>query len=47
MATDRQLIAPCGMYCGLCSSYLAYLHQVPRQRGKFTYATHRDREDAC
>jgi hypothetical protein len=37
MEMDQQLIAPCGMYCGLCSSYLAYLHQVPRQRGKFTY----------
>jgi Protein of unknown function (DUF3795) len=36
---DLQLIAPCGMYCGLCSSYLAYLNQVPRQRGKFTYCT--------
>jgi hypothetical protein len=27
---DRQLIALCGMYCGLCSSLLAHLNQVPR-----------------
>lgn len=45
---DRQLIAPCGIYCGLCSSYLAYLHQVPRQRGKFTYcAGCRPRDKQC
>ena len=37
MEMDRQLIAPCGMYCGLCSSYLAYLNQIPRQLGRFTY----------
>jgi hypothetical protein len=45
---DSQLIAPCGMYCGLCSSYLAYSHQVPRQRGKITYcAGCRPRDKQC
>ena len=39
MDMDRELIAPCGMYCGLCSSYLAYSHQVPRERGTFSYCT--------
>jgi hypothetical protein len=45
---DRQLIAPCGMYCGLCSSFLAYINQVPRERGKFTYcAGCRPRDKRC
>lgn len=45
---DRQLMAPCGMYCGLCSAYLAYLHQVPRQHGKFTYCMGcRPRDKQC
>lgn len=45
---DSSLIAPCGMYCGLCSSYLAHLHQVLRQRGKFTYCTGcRPRNKTC
>ncbi len=33
MEMDKQLIAPCGMYCGLCT----YLYQIPRQRGQFNY----------
>jgi len=28
------LIAPCGMNCNLCSSYLAYSTGLPKQRGK-------------
>ncbi len=31
------LIAPCGMNCGLCKAYIAYTHGVPRVRGKVTY----------
>jgi hypothetical protein len=31
------LIAPCGMNCALCKAYLAYTHDVPRQRGKVTH----------
>ena len=31
------LIAPCGMNCGICKAYLAYTHGIPRQRGKVTY----------
>lgn len=45
---DPQLIAPCGMYCGVCSSFLAYVNQVPRQRGKFSYCTGcRPRDKQC
>jgi Protein of unknown function (DUF3795) len=32
-----ELIAPCGMNCALCRAYNAYIHGVPRQRGKVTY----------
>jgi hypothetical protein len=32
-----ELIAPCGMNCALCRAYNAYIHEVPRQRGKVTY----------
>ncbi|MBN2488189.1 MAG: DUF3795 domain-containing protein [Methanosarcinaceae archaeon] len=34
---DPQLIAPCGMNCAICSSYLAYENEIPRKRGKVTY----------
>lgn len=27
----QQLIAPCGMNCGICSGYLAYKHNIPRR----------------
>ncbi|RPI62621.1 MAG: DUF3795 domain-containing protein [Ignavibacteriales bacterium] len=30
----NELIAPCGMYCGICDKYLAYSHQIPKKRGK-------------
>jgi hypothetical protein len=45
---DRELIAPCGIYCGLCSSYLACVNKVPRKGGKFTYcAGCRPRDKQC
>jgi hypothetical protein len=31
------LIAPCGMNCGLCRAYLAYKHGIPRQKGKVSH----------
>lgn len=40
MAADKfspDLIAPCGMNCGICKAYLAFTHGTPRQRGKVTY----------
>jgi hypothetical protein len=33
------LIAPCGMNCAICKAYLAYSHNVPRQKGKVTHCT--------
>ena len=40
MASDNfneELIAPCGMNCGICDKYLAYSHQLPKKRGKICY----------
>ena len=37
MRHEKDLIAPCGMYCGICDKYLAYSHQLPRKRGKIGY----------
>lgn len=34
---EEDLIAPCGMYCAVCSGYLAYLNQIPRKRGKISH----------
>jgi len=31
------LIAPCGMNCGICKAFLAYSRGVPKQRGKVTH----------
>ena len=42
MSTNKsvsELIAPCGMNCGLCRAYNAYVHGVPRQRGKVTHCS--------
>ena len=33
----RELIAPCGMDCSICSGYLAYAHNIPKERGKVTW----------
>ena len=29
-----ELIAPCGMNCGICKSYLAYSRGIPKERGR-------------
>jgi hypothetical protein len=34
-----ELIAPCGMNCGICKAYLAYTNEAPRIRGKVTYCS--------
>jgi hypothetical protein len=28
-----ELIAPCGMNCGICSAYLAFSHNLPKKKG--------------
>jgi len=32
-------IAPCGANCGLCSSYLAFTHEIPKKRGKISHCS--------
>ena len=39
MIQDRDLIAPCGMNCGICSAYLAYTESIPRKRGRITHCS--------
>jgi len=34
---DKDLIAPCGMNCGICSAYLAYSRNIPRKKGKIVH----------
>jgi len=31
------LVAPCGMNCGVCKTYLAYSRGVPAQKGKISH----------
>jgi Protein of unknown function (DUF3795) len=33
------LIAPCGMNCGVCKAYLAYSRGVPKKRGSVTHCS--------
>ncbi len=43
-----ELIAPCGMNCGICSGYLAFSRNLPRRRGKITHcAGCRPRNKQC
>ena len=43
-----ELIAPCGMNCALCASYLAYISDVPKKAGKVSHCTGcRPRDKQC
>jgi hypothetical protein len=43
-----ELIAPCGMNCGVCKAYLAYSRGVPKQKGKVSHCTGcRARDKKC
>ena len=45
---DRDLISVCGMNCGLCMSYLAYSHDIPKKRGKVSHCSGcRARDKQC
>ena len=35
----EELVAPCGMYCGICDRYLALSHQIPKRRGRIYHCT--------
>jgi hypothetical protein len=40
MSTDKltaELIAPCGMNCGICKSYLAYSRGVAKKKGEVSH----------
>jgi len=32
-----ELIAPCGMNCGICKSYLAFSRGIPEKKGKVSH----------
>ena len=36
---DRNLIAPCGMNCGICSRHLAYSNNLEERRGKIIHCS--------
>jgi hypothetical protein len=33
------LVAPCGINCGICKAYLAYSRGVPRKKGEVSHCT--------
>ncbi len=44
----EDLIAPCGMNCAVCSSYLAYSKGIPQKRGAISHcAGCRPRNKQC
>ncbi len=44
---EKELISPCGMYCGLCSSYLAYINNIPKKRSILHCKGCRPRNKQC
>ena len=45
---DKDLFAPCGMFCGFCGSFLAKKYNVPRRRGIISYCEGcRPRDKQC
>jgi len=34
-----KLIAPCGMNCGICKTYLAYSRGIPKEKGKISHCS--------
>ena len=45
---NEELIAPCGINCGLCHAYLADAKGIPKERGKILHCTGcRPREKRC
>jgi hypothetical protein len=37
--SNKDLIAPCGMNCGICSAYLAYSRNIPRKKARLSIAS--------
>lgn len=47
-ATASELIAPCGMNCALCASFLAYSYGIPKKAGRVSHcAGCRPRDKQC
>ncbi len=44
---ERNLVAPCGMNCGVCTAYLAYARNIPKQRGVIHCSGCRVRNKTC
>jgi hypothetical protein len=36
---SKDLVAPCGMNCAICSGYLAFSHDLPKKRGAIHHCT--------
>jgi hypothetical protein len=32
-----ELIAPCGLFCGICTSYLAYSRNIPKKKNQISH----------
>ncbi|MCW4001064.1 MAG: DUF3795 domain-containing protein [Candidatus Bathyarchaeota archaeon] len=45
---NADLIAPCGMNCGVCKAYLAYSRGVPKKKGEVSHCSGcRERNKNC
>jgi hypothetical protein len=45
---NKELVAPCGMNCAVCSGYLAYSNNLPKKRGAISHcAGCRPRNKQC
>jgi hypothetical protein len=44
---EKELIAPCGMNCNVCSAYLAYSHDLPKRKGNVKCKGCRPRNKQC
>ena len=48
VVSETELLAPCGMYCGLCTSSLSKKYNIPRRRGIISYCEGcRPRDKQC
>ena len=36
---NKNLIAPCGMNCGICKWYLSYSRGIPKKKGRVTHCS--------
>ena len=36
---EIELIAPCGLFCGICASYLAYSRNIPKKKNQVSHCS--------